>query len=39
MTVSRGRAGRTAGGNEGYERCLAGLGKKHVTRAVEKKLS
>ena len=50
MTVSRKRAGGTAGENdqrlagqgkveaEGYERCLAGLGKKQVTRAAEKKL-
>ena len=33
-----GAGGPDCAGNEGYERCLAGLGKKRVTRAAEKKL-
>ena len=33
-----GAGGPDCGGDEGYERCLAGLGKKQVTRAAEKKL-
>ena len=33
-----GAGGRDCGGNEGYERCLAGLGKKQVTWAAVKKL-